>query len=81
MKLWQQIAAILVLNVAAAAAEPVSIPAGTVTLTADLALPTGAGPHPAVIALHGCNGMRARDGQRLNARHHDCCWLRGADAR
>jgi dienelactone hydrolase len=40
-----------------------------VSLTADLALPAGAGPHPVVIALHGCNGMRARDGQGLNARH------------
>jgi dienelactone hydrolase len=64
-------AAALIFSSATVSAEPVSIPAGYVTLTADLALPAGAGSHPVAIALHGCNGMRAQDGQRLNARHRD----------
>ncbi len=64
-------AAAFVLTVTCCRAEPVTIPAADVTLTADLALPPGAGPHPVVIALHGCGGMRSRDGQGLNARHRD----------
>lgn len=64
-------AAVLLLVTCSARAEPVTIPATDVTLTADLALPAGAGPHAVVIALHGCGGMRGPDGLRLNARHRD----------
>jgi dienelactone hydrolase len=63
--------AMLIATAVSTRADMVSIPASTVTLTADLAVPNGTGPFPAVIALHGCNGMRARDGQSLNARHRD----------
>ena len=52
-------------------AEAVAIPAGDLTLTADLSIPQGAGPFPVVVALHGCNGMRSADGLRLDARHRD----------
>ncbi len=64
------LAALAALN-ASARAEPVNIPTVNVTLTADLSLPEGPGPFPVVVALHGCNGMRSDDGQRLNARHRD----------
>jgi len=30
--------------------------------------PQGAGPHPAVVMLHGCGGAYGKDG-KLNARH------------
>ncbi|MBL8571819.1 MAG: dienelactone hydrolase family protein [Phreatobacter sp.] len=39
-------------------------------LTAALWLPAGAGPHPAIVMMHGCGGLRRRDGA-LTARHRD----------
>lgn len=47
----------------AADAERVRIPANGVTLPALLYKPAGAGPFPAVVALHGCGGLFGRDGQ------------------
>lgn len=47
---------------ACAAAEDVDIPAGEVTLHATLYRPEGAGPFPAVVALHDCGGMDHRAG-------------------
>jgi dienelactone hydrolase len=38
----------------------VDIPQGNVTLHAQLYKPSGAGPFPAVIALHGCGGLAGR---------------------
>ena len=38
-------------------ATPVTVPAGDITLTAELVAPQGAGPFPAVVMLHGCGGM------------------------
>lgn len=43
-----------------AAAEKVDIPEGALTLRGMLYRPTGAGPFPAVIGLHGCGGLNAR---------------------
>ncbi len=54
-----------------AAQERVTLPGPDgVTLQAALWRPAGAGPHPAVIALHGCGGLDNRSG-RPSARHAD----------
>jgi len=53
-----------------AAAETVSFPGDGVTLKGDLFRPAGDGPFPAVVALHGCDGLHARDGD-LSPRHAD----------
>jgi len=45
---------------AAAASEQVDIPNGAVTLHATLYRPEGAGPFPAVVALHDCGGLVER---------------------
>lgn len=42
---------------AAPAPQAVDIPAGPITLHAQLYKPDGAGPFPVVIALHGCGGL------------------------
>lgn len=47
--------------------EDVQIASGTVTLAATLVLPPGAGPHPAVVWIHG-RGKQARGGFRGWAR-------------
>lgn len=56
---------------ASAGPEHVAIdgPAG-VSLQAELYRPGGAGPYPAVVALHGCGGLYDRAGV-LNRRHSD----------
>lgn len=55
----------------ASAVERISLPGpGGVTLAAALYTPSGAGPFPAVVALHGCAGLGGRSGQP-SARHHD----------
>jgi dienelactone hydrolase len=54
-----------------AVAETVRFPAGGVTLTGELFKPAGAGPFPAVVALHGCSGLFDRRGLALSARHRD----------
>lgn len=54
----------------APAAERVQIPAEDVALRAVVYRPQGAGPHPAVIALHGCGGLFNNQG-RPSARHAD----------
>jgi dienelactone hydrolase len=52
------IAAALILALgSAAAAEPVEIPSGDVKLRAMLYRPEGAGPFPAIVALHTCDGL------------------------
>jgi dienelactone hydrolase len=56
LPIWIAAAMILALG-AASAAEQVEIPAGDVKLRATLFLPTGAGPFPAVVALHSCDGL------------------------
>ena len=47
---------------AAPAPQPVDIPAGPITLHAQLYKPEGAGPFPVVIALHGCGGLSTTEG-------------------
>src|SRR5215204_4319047 len=42
---------------AAPVPQQVDIPAGDITLHAQLYKPEGAGPFPVVIALHGCGGL------------------------
>jgi dienelactone hydrolase len=71
MRKLMAICAVVLLAAPPANAETVEVPAGPLVLTADLAMPAGAGPHPVVLALHGCGGMHAPSGQRLNARHRD----------
>jgi dienelactone hydrolase len=52
-------------------AESVSIPADGATLRGELLRPAGAGPFPAVVALHGCDGLFERRGSALSPRHAD----------
>jgi dienelactone hydrolase len=54
----------------AVATEDVQIPNGDATLKAVLFKPEGAGPFPAIVALHGCNGLMNRAGQ-IAARYRD----------
>ena len=53
------IVAALILPLGAAAAEQVEVPSGDVKLRAILYRPAGAGPFPAVVALHTCDGLDA----------------------
>ena len=53
---WIVAALILALS-SAQAAEQVEIPSGDVKLRATLYRPVGAGPFPAVVALHNCDGL------------------------
>jgi dienelactone hydrolase len=53
-----------------ASAETVTFPGEGVELKAEIFRPAGAGPFPAVVALHGCDGLRARDGE-VSPRHED----------
>jgi dienelactone hydrolase len=55
--------------------EPVRFAGGTGAplLVGLLSRPAGSGPFPAVVMLHGCGGLYARDGQ-LTGRHSD--WAR-----
>ena len=48
---------------AEASPERIKIPGSGVTLAGVLYKPEGSGPFPAVVALHGCNGLFNRDGQ------------------
>lgn len=58
-------------SASASAMERISLSGpGGVTLTAALYMPSGVGPFPAVVALHGCAGLGGRNGQP-SARHHD----------
>ena len=50
-------AALLLALGSAAAAERVEIPSGDVKLRAMLVRPDGAGPFPAIVALHNCDGL------------------------
>jgi dienelactone hydrolase len=55
---------------AAHAAESVSFPGAGAALKAFLYRPTGSGPFPAVVALHGCAGLYEKSGA-LSPRHVD----------
>lgn len=58
-------------NVSALALEKVSFPSGDGTsITGWMQKPSGEGPFPAVVALHGCGGLWSRSGA-LNPRHAD----------
>ncbi|MCL2715001.1 MAG: dienelactone hydrolase family protein [Alphaproteobacteria bacterium] len=64
-------AALLSAAQAAPVAEQIEIPlSGGRMLTAQLFRPSGEGPFPAVIALHGCAGLGSRD-DVLSARYRD----------
>jgi dienelactone hydrolase len=56
-------AGLALLATPAAAAEQVEIPAGDARLKATLYRPSGAGPFPAVVALHTCDGLNWTDGK------------------
>jgi dienelactone hydrolase len=45
-----------------AASEPFALSSATVTLTGELIVPEGAGPFPAVVLVHGCEGNRHVEG-------------------
>jgi len=47
----------------AATSEPVEIPTDDKPLQAVIFRPAGAGPFPAIVALHGCDGLRLNNGQ------------------
>ncbi|MCU0884571.1 MAG: dienelactone hydrolase family protein [Beijerinckiaceae bacterium] len=64
------LASCLATGTAVAQPEMVRIPAEEVELVAALYRPSGPGPHPAVIALHGCGGLFNRSGAPT-ARHAD----------
>jgi dienelactone hydrolase len=51
--------------------ELVRIPAEDIELNAAIYRPAGPGPHPAVIALHGCGGLFSSSALRPSARHDD----------
>lgn len=53
-----------------ALAETVTFGTRDITLRGELFRPAGAGPFPAVVALHGCAGLYGRDG-KLSPRHKD----------
>lgn len=56
----------------AAAQEKVTLPGKDVPLRAAIYRPSGAGPHPAIVALHGCGGLWSRDRpDRPSRRHRD----------
>jgi len=50
--------------------ERVRLPGDMLTLDAVLYVPAGPGPFPAVVAMHGCNGLWRQNGQ-LSLRHSD----------
>lgn len=52
----------------AVALPPADLSSSPTPLRAYLFRPEGAGPHPAVVMVHGCGGAYAKDGS-LNARH------------
>jgi dienelactone hydrolase len=60
----------LILFLKAALAETVNFPSDGITIEAQLFRPAGAGPFPAVIALHGCGGLYSKHGG-LSPRHRD----------
>ena len=55
---------------AAPAPQQVDIPAGDITLHAQLFKPEGAGPFPVVIALHGCGGL-STSSESVQPRYRD----------
>jgi dienelactone hydrolase len=55
---------------AAPAPQQVDIPAGPITLHAQLFKPEGAGPFPVVIALHGCGGL-SNSSEAVQPRYRD----------
>lgn len=57
------LASVALAQAAQAAPERVKVPGSAVTMAAILYKPEGNGPFPAVVALHGCNGLFTRDGQ------------------
>ncbi len=57
-------------GMAQAEPEMAQVPAEDVALNAIIYRPAGLGPHPAVIALHGCGGLFNANG-RPSARHAD----------
>ena len=64
------IISLLAVVISARASEQVEIKAGNVSLRATLFRPSGPGPFPAVVALHGCSGLAGRRGP-IDARFQD----------
>lgn len=54
----------------AVTAQQVRFPGKDISLQGWLYLPSGGGPHPAVVALHGCGGLLDKSG-KLGARQED----------
>lgn len=69
--LWRALVALACAAAAGSArADPVTFPGPGLTLSGEIMRPTGRGPFPAVVALHGCSGLYDSHG-RLTARHAD----------
>lgn len=68
LQILSLILALVAFGSQASAAEVAGFDNGGTTIKGDLFLPQGAGPFPAVVALHGCGGLYAKDGA-LSARH------------
>src|SRR5205085_203749 len=66
------VTALMLAGAANAAGEPeaVEFPGGSLTLRAMLYRPDGGGPFPAVIALHGCDGLAGRT-SRISRRYRE----------
>jgi len=64
------IALLALTRAAAAAPELVEIPEGSTKLKSFVYRPSGDGPFPAVVALHGCAGLAGRSGP-IAARYRD----------
>lgn len=66
---------LLVTCLSAQAEEAVTFPSldGTTTLTSYVRRPVGEAPHPAVVLLHGCSGLRGKSGQFFSIYQ---AWLR-----
>lgn len=64
-------AALLVAGAATCRAEIVGMPADGITLRGELLRPAGAGPFPAVVAMHGCDGLYERGKTAMSPRHRD----------
>jgi dienelactone hydrolase len=80
MRLPLLVTALLALATAAGAQERVSFPSNDADLTKGaptrleglLWRPSGPGPHPGMVLLHGCGGLyRGTSGTRLTARHQE----------
>jgi dienelactone hydrolase len=68
--LFALVVGLVALTTSAGAVERIEIPRGEDTLDAVIYRPEGPGPFPAVVALHGCDGVVSRSG-KIGANYAD----------